>query len=283
MYFKAVTSMLSPYPTEGVIEFGDLDNEKVNKIVSEFDLTKLEEINSIDALVNELVSFFEERLINPEIFKNLLSYLAVTFKGIKLEEIEKLTGIDYEEWKLVLCFFKSFFFTHRGLWKIRNQVLSKVIKERYVNSQEKAREIHLNIANVIEDEVFTLRILEEKTNHYYIAREFNLLKQTIVSIDAFLLLFNPHTKYDLCRYWQLLETQGYDPVVEYNKGIEIFDMHFSPKPEDLFTIILQISRFLKEFSDFETLTTPEFKHPFIQGKTVDRNTDKAYLKKEGAT
>ena len=80
-----------------------------------------------------------------------------------------------------------------------------------------------------------------------------------------------------------METQGYDPVVEYNKGIEIFDMHFSPKPEDLFTIILQISRFLKEFSDFETLTTPEFKHPFIQGKTVDKNTDKAYLKKEGAT
>lgn len=30
-------------------------------------------------------------------------------------------------------------------------------------------------------------------------------------------------------------------------------------------IILQISRFLKEFSDFETNFTPEFRHPPIRG------------------
>jgi hypothetical protein len=47
-------------------------------------------------------------------------------------------------------------------------------------------------------------------------------------------------------------------------------MHFSPKPEDLFTIILQISRFLKEFSDFETKNTPKFRHPFIKGKIVKK-------------
>ena len=176
MYFKAATSMLSPYPTEGVIEYDDVDNQKINEIVTSYDLSRLEDINTIEELVNELVSFFEKKLIKPAIFKNLLSYLAVTFKGLKLEEIEKLTGINYDEWKLVLCFFKSFFFTHKGLWKIRNQVLSKVVKERYVNSEEKAKDIHLNIANVIEDEVFTLRILEEKTNHYYIAKEYNMLK-----------------------------------------------------------------------------------------------------------
>jgi hypothetical protein len=68
----------------------------------------------------------------------------------------------------------------------------------------------------------------------------------------------------------VLEGKGYDPVVEYNKGLELFDMHFSPKPEDLFTIILQISRFLKEFSDFETKNTPKFRHPFIRGKIVDK-------------
>lgn len=96
------------------------------------------------------------------------------------------------------------------------------------------------------------------------------MKQTIASIETFLLLFNPYTKYDLCRYWQVLEGKGYDPVVEYNKGLELFDMHFSPKPEDLFTIILQISRFLKEFSDFETKNTPKFRHPFIRGKIVEK-------------
>jgi hypothetical protein len=116
----------------------------------------------------------------------------------------------------------------------------------------------------------SIRILEEMTNHYFLAKKHFELKQSIANIDTFLLLFNPYTKYDLCRYWQVLEGQGYDPVVEYNKGLELFDMHFSPKPEDLFTIILQISRFLKEFSDFETKNTPQFRHPFIRGKIVEK-------------
>ena len=118
--------------------------------------------------------------------------------------------------------------------------------------------------------ILSIRSLEELTNHYFLAQDYFSLKQTIASIETFLLLFNPYTKYDLCRYWQVLEGKGYDPVVEYNKGLELFDMHFSPKPEDLFTIILQISRFLKEFSDFETKNTPKFRHPFIKGKIVKK-------------
>lgn len=48
-------------------------------------------------------------------------------------------------------------------------------------------------------------------------------------------------------------------------------MHFSPTVEDLFTIIIQISRFLKEFTDFETKKTPEFRHPCVKGKTIQMN------------
>jgi hypothetical protein len=42
-------------------------------------------------------------------------------------------------------------------------------------------------------------------------------------------------------------------------------MHYHPNSDDLFRIITQISRFLKEFSDFETYYTPEFRHPKIIG------------------
>ena len=45
-------------------------------------------------------------------------------------------------------------------------------------------------------------------------------------------------------------------------------MHFNPSEDELFTIILQISRFLKEFTDFETKKTPEFRHPTIKGKVI---------------
>lgn len=42
-------------------------------------------------------------------------------------------------------------------------------------------------------------------------------------------------------------------------------MHYRPSSDDLFRIITQISRFLKEFADFETYYTPSFRHPKIIG------------------
>ena len=42
-------------------------------------------------------------------------------------------------------------------------------------------------------------------------------------------------------------------------------MHYHPTSDDLFRIITQISRFLREFSDFETYYTPDFRHPKLIG------------------
>jgi hypothetical protein len=54
-------------------------------------------------------------------------------------------------------------------------------------------------------------------------------------------------------------------VIEYNKAIEGFEMHYHPSSDDLFRIITQISRFFKEFADFESYYTPKFRHPKIVG------------------
>jgi hypothetical protein len=91
----------------------------------------------------------------------------------------------------------------------------------------------------------------------------------ISNIENFLLLFNPHNKYELSRYWQKLEEKGFDPVIEYNKAVEGFSMHYHPSDENIFRIIVQISRFLKEFCDFETYDTPAFRHPYIEGNMLE--------------
>lgn len=114
-----------------------------------------------------------------------------------------------------------------------------------------------------------LRFIEEKTHHLYMSHELFELKNSVVDVDAFLLMFNPLTKYVLCRYWAVLEAEGYDPVVEYNKSLETFDMHHATTPEEIFAIILQISRFLKEFGDFENDKTPKFEHPLLRGKKMN--------------
>lgn len=46
-------------------------------------------------------------------------------------------------------------------------------------------------------------------------------------------------------------------------------MHYHPTSDDLFRIITQISRFLREFSDFETYYTPEFRHPKLIGNNKE--------------
>ena len=61
---------------------------------------------------------------------------------------------------------------------------------------------------------------------------------------------------------------GHEPVSEYCKSVDEFERHSQPSPEDLFKIILQLARFLKEFGDFETSKTPEFRHPGIKNKLV---------------
>ncbi len=45
----------------------------------------------------------------------------------------------------------------------------------------------------------------------------------------------------------------------------MFDSHYKLKSDEIFHIIIQLSRFFKDFSDFETPSTPDFRHPPIKG------------------
>jgi hypothetical protein len=192
----------------------------------------------------------------------------LTFKGLSRPELDRVIDFQGEEWSVFIAVYKSILFTFKGLWKISNEVFIKVVERKFLADFNFTKSIHKMIEVSLEKTPSSIRKLEELTNHLYSAKEFFALKQCIASIDNFLLLFNSFTKYDLCRYWQVLEEHDFDPVEQYNKGLELFDMHYSPKSDELFTIILQISRFLKEFTDFETRKTPEFRHPTIRGKVI---------------
>jgi hypothetical protein len=205
----------------------------------------------------------------------LLSILCLTHKGLTEAEILKAAKVTLPELTRVLHIFKNFTMCYRGYWVCSNEIFRHVIERMYYCKQEVKQEIHKRIADALEKTTSSVRKLEEQTYHLYCAGDNFTLKQIIATVENFLMLFNPMTKFDLFRYWQGLETLGYDPVTEYNKGIELFDSHFDPEPDKLFMIILQVCRFLKEFSDFETAFTPSFRHPLIKGKIgVVRKSDK---------
>lgn len=225
-------------------------------------------------LIEKMLECLEEKVIPKQKFIDTLSYLSITFKGLTLQELFEVAQITNEEWLLMLVFFKNFFNCYREtVWTMSNDTLKQTVRQRYLDgktSEGKAvlHTYHLKLGNQMNKTPNSIRKLEEQTINYFFAQEYHLLKQTIADIENFLIMFNPYTKYDLCRYWQYLEGQGYDPVIEYNKRLELFDLHYEPKPEDLFIIILQISRFFKEFADFETKNTPYFRHPLIKDKFV---------------
>lgn len=65
---------------------------------------------------------------------------------------------------------------------------------------------------------------------------------------------------------RLEQLEQYDPVFEYNKAIEAYKSHYYPKEEDLYKIIFQLAMFFKEYAEFESARTPEFRHPAIKGE-----------------
>lgn len=192
--------------------------------------------------------------------------ICLTHKGLTETEILRAIKITPQELQRVLNVFKNFMMCYRGYWVCSNEIFRQVIQKMYYNNEELKKKIHAKIADALEKTPPSVRTLEEQTYHYYCASNFFMLKQIIATVENFLMLFNPMTKFDLFRYWQNLEKLGYDPVTEYNKGIELFDSHYDAEPDNLFMIILQVCRFLKEFSDFETDYTPTFRHPTIKGK-----------------
>ena len=165
-----------------------------------------------------------------------------TQKGLTKSEIHSITRMDPEEFKIFDTIFHPFLMSFNGLWMIKNDTFKASILEKYDFDPIKINE---KIADSLRKIPNSIRKLEEETYQLYVAGNYFKLKEVISDIENFLLLFNPYTKYDLCRYWQKLEERSFDPVIEYNKAIEGFEMHYHPTSEDLFRIITQISRFLR--------------------------------------
>ncbi|CAD8212015.1 unnamed protein product [Paramecium pentaurelia] len=271
VFVRSYFSVFIPYPSEGVVEEYEIDQSIVEQILQPLNLNHFKSMKVVEDLFAFQLDYFSKaNIMEITKFRKVLLVLALTQKGLNYPEIESVCNITNKEWKLFLVFFKVYIMKHKELWIIHNEIFKKVIINTYYIDVKEMLELHDNIATTI-DKITpnSIRKLEEQTFQLYSAKNYFSLKEVISIIENFLLLFNPSNKYDLCRYWQSLEENGFDPVLEYNKAVEGFQIHYHPSSEDMFRIILQISRFLKEFGDFETRNTPIFRHPPIIGVLSD--------------
>ncbi len=266
LFVKTYLSTLIPYPSDHIIKEDEINKEEFTKIYQKLDFEKLKEINDVDGLLFFLLDYFSKNIMDPDNFKALLTAMTITEKGLTETELLDLVRIQPKEWKSLVAVFKNFFMKYKDLWKINNEPFKKAISQFYsLKNSPYVTKLHEDVSEVIKKAPTSIRKLEELSYHLHGCKAYFKLKEVVSSVENFLLLFNPNNKFELCRYWQILEHKGFDPVMEYSNAIESFEMHYKPSSEDTFMIILQISRFLKEFSDFETELTPEFRHPPIKG------------------
>ncbi|CAD8174304.1 unnamed protein product [Paramecium pentaurelia] len=271
LFVRSYFSVFVPYPTDGVVEEHEIDIQLIENILDPLNLDHFKKMKVVEDLFQFQLEYFSKvQLLDKDKFQNVLLVLALTQKGLTYPEIESVCDITQQEWKRFLVFFKVYIMKHRDLWLIHNEIFKKVVINQYYQDVNSILELHDKIAATI-DKITpnSIRKLEEQTFQLFSAKNYFALKEVISIIENFLLLFNPSNKYDLCRYWQSLEENGFDPVLEYNKAVEGFQIHYHPNAEDMFRIIIQISRFLKEFGDFETKNTPVFRHPPIIGILSD--------------
>lgn len=297
IFAKSLFAMFSPRISS------ETPREKSNlpSILTSIDYKKLHgnilltsEIDDIEPLIEYAINFYSDRLIKRENLLDFLAAISLTHKGLTEPELIKFSKVTNEELQGILRIFGIYFMCFKGYYICHNEVFRRVVESIYYPQPENKKEMHKRIAYIFEKAPNNVRKLEEEATHFYQAEEFFSLKQIISTIENFLMLFNPITKFDLFRYWRRLEQKGYDPVIEYNKGVEQFDTQYIPEPDRLFVIILQVCRFLKEFSDFETDVTPVFRHPLIKGKIgvkmqqgrnrrTDENGTQSMEKKDGQT
>lgn len=207
-------------------------------------------------------------------FQLLLKYLALSHKGLTSEELEKLTNLTQQQLKIVKKALSPVILEVEGCFRFYSYYFIRGIIRELIGKD--AISLYKDIGEVLSLTPSSVRKLEEHIHVLSEAKEWFQLKQIVSTIENFLILFNPVHKYVLGKCWEGLIGQNYDPVIEYNKSLELFEMHYQPSIENLVRIVLQLSRFFKEMVDFEASTLPEFRHPLIKNRllTLEQKKEK---------
>ncbi|KAM3141543.1 hypothetical protein pb186bvf_006407 [Paramecium bursaria] len=198
------------------------------------------------------------QIFNTEAQQQLLQIFNLIHKGLSEQEIVKICQTDETQLHLFINFFKPCLLEFDGFFRI--YILE--LKDSIIISQN----LYKRYIKILEHQPNSHRRLLELTYHNYKLKRYFKLKELIINVENFLILWNPYNKFELCHFWEILEQNGYDLVNEYNKGIEHFQALYRPQSEALFLIMLQICRFLREFSNFETDKTPDYRHPQLKGQ-----------------
>lgn len=210
-----------------------------------------------EELFEEVIEFYSANGFHKNIIIKVLGYLAISNCGLTLEELSQICSHS-ESVINVIEVFSICVYSYESLWMFRNDFFSKVILNK---SYPNPLKLHLDTIESLDNCRTTVRTVHEKLFHYKESKEWMALKDSLCILDVFFIMYTPQYRFELFKFWILLQEHHFDPVQEYNKSLEHFVEQHNPKNQEIFIILVQFCRFFKEFSELEAEDICEFRHP----------------------
>jgi hypothetical protein len=114
------------------LELAEDSLKKLQICVEKVDRGVLREVRTVDQLFDYLLEFWSNSLFShQDQFKELISLLISTQKGLTRGEILSITKMDPEELKLFITIFRPFLMNFKELWMIKNDSFKKSIFTKY--------------------------------------------------------------------------------------------------------------------------------------------------------
>ena len=240
------------------------------KGIRKFVCNSLEKIKSIQELIEYILDYYTKIEFKREQLSRFFRLISHTRGGISEEELLQLCNFKSSTVVCLLELFAPLLHNSDGFYIFRNDIIAKIIISKYLISEDA---LHLEMIQVLDDHIFTIRKIDELLNHLCESKNWMRLKDMLTKLEVFAIMFSSNYKIDLYMYWIKLEQQHFDPIQEYNKALEEFVAQYSPSSKDLVILIIQFCRFFKDFAEVEINSTCKFRHPHLRGYYELRDID----------
>ena len=215
------------------------------------------------SLPDRLKAYITSQDVNypPRVLRSLLSALVTTHRGLRKSELFTLApSLTDDQWDSFLETFSEFVLEGRDLYMSNHAVFARVVREVYSLGKEAHTEVVAAIGAISRP-----RESVEKAYHWNLTGNLTKLKDLMSDVHSLVPLLLPEHKLELSVYWQRLEHACIDPVIELTTSLEYYFSHFRPSSEVFFPLLMQLLVFFLEYSQLESVGTPEFRHPHLKG------------------
>ena len=230
--------------------------------VRKFKYTSLQDLPSIESLLVYIIDFYSNKEFKHEEVSRFLRLISLSRSGISGEELDRLSNTDHPTALSFLEVFAPVLHNSQGFYLLKNGIYREVVFAKFAESLDPLRN---EFILALDENCFTIRKIDELLHQLCEAKMWMKLKDMLIQLEVFAVLYSSAYKMELCMYWVRLVQQHFDPVQEYNRSLEEFVIQYSPSSKDLFIMLVQFCRFFKDLAEVELNFTYCFRHPHFRG------------------